>query len=167
MICNASIEDIDYILEITSACSLHMINGGIFQWNEFYPSRKAFEKDVDRDELYVAKYDDNKIIGCVAISTLMDKEYKAIEWLTENHTNVYIHRLAVHPTYQGKGIARKLMDFAEEKARKEKKVSVRLDTFSKNLRNQKFYEQRGYHRLGNVYFQKQSEYPFYCYELVL
>ena len=57
MICNASIEDIDYILEITSACSLHMINGGIFQWNEFYPSRKAFEKDVDRDELYFTKYD--------------------------------------------------------------------------------------------------------------
>ena len=167
MIYNASSEDIDSVLEITSACTLHMINGGIFQWNEFYPSRKAFEKDVARNELYVAKTVEKKIIGCVAISSLMDNEYKPIQWLTPNHDNSYVHRLAVHPNHQGKGIARKLMDFAEEKAQKESKLSVRLDTFSKNLRNQKFYEQRGYQRLGNVYFPKQSEHPFYCYELVL
>ena len=167
MICNAAIEDIDSLLEITAACALHMTTNGIFQWNDWYPNRKAFEDDVNRNELYVIKNEDDKIIGCIAISTLMDKEYRPIVWLTENKDNVYIHRLAVHPDHQGKGIARKLMDYAEEKSMKEKKISIRLDTFSKNFRNQKFYEQRGYKRLGSIYFPKQSEFPFYCYELIL
>ena len=59
------------------------------------------------------------------------------------------------------------MDFAEDYAIRKGYDSIRLDTFSKNPRNQKFYEIRGYHRLGNVYFSDQSADPFYCYELVL
>ena len=54
------------------------------------------------------------------------------------------------------------------KLAKEKKfASVRLDTFSVNKRNLKFYESRGYQRLEGIYFPKQSEFPFYCYELIL
>lgn len=166
MICNASIEDIDSLMKITAACALHLTNNGIFQWNECYPNRQVFEDDVKRKELYIFK-NEGEILGCVAISALMDEEYKPVEWLTLNENNVYIHRLAVHPDHQGKGLARKLMDFAEGKSKKENKSSIRLDTFSKNHRNQKFYEQRGYHRLGKIYFPKQSEFPFYCYELIL
>jgi ribosomal protein S18 acetylase RimI-like enzyme len=97
----------------------------------------------------------------------MDEEYGSIKWLTENKNNVYIHRLAVHPEHQGKGIAQQLMDFAEDFAIKNNYTSIRLDTFSKNKRNQKFYELRNYKRLGNIYFPKQSNEPFYCYELIL
>jgi ribosomal protein S18 acetylase RimI-like enzyme len=75
--------------------------------------------------------------------------------------------LAVSPAFQKKGYARKLMDFAESFAKQNAAVSVRLDTFSQNKRNQRFYENRGYQRLGNIYFPKQSQHPFYCYELVL
>jgi len=73
----------------------------------------------------------------------------------------------VGPEYQGKGYARMLMNFAENYARDNRYISIRLDTFSQNKKNQKFYEQRGYQKLGNVYFPKQSNYPFYCYERVL
>ncbi|HET8854785.1 MAG TPA: GNAT family N-acetyltransferase, partial [Salinimicrobium sp.] len=45
--------------------------------------------------------------------------------------------------------------------------SVRLDTFSQNQRNQKFYVKRGYSRLGDIYFPKQSEFPFHCYEKII
>ena len=55
------------------------------------------------------------------------------------------------------------MDFAEDFARHQKAVSVRLDTFSQNNRNQKFYEARGYTKLGDVYFPRQAEFPFHCY----
>ena len=80
---------------------------------------------------------------------------------------MYIHRLAVHPEYQGKGFAQKMMDYAEDYARKENYISVRLDTFSQNHRNQRFYEARGYQKLGDIYFPKQSVHPFHCYELIL
>lgn len=166
MIRKAANTDIDAILELTKACAKHMVFKGILQWNEQYPNRTAFENDVKRHELFIMEID-NSIVGCIVISTLMDDEYLPMEWLTANKNNVYIHRLAVHPSQQGKGFAKQLMDFAEAESKRNHFTSIRLDTFSQNKRNQKFYELRGYKRLGNIYFPKQSKYPFYCYEFVL
>ena len=100
----------------------------------------------------------------MVLTPVMDQEYEPINWITENHNSLYIHRLAIHPKKQGKGYAQKMMDFAENFATRNNYNSIRLDTFSKNVRNQKFYEIRGFKRLGDIYFPKQSEFPFYCYE---
>ena len=142
-----------------------MISQNIFQWNEHYPRREAFENDFERQELYVFEIA-NEVAGSLVISTLMDEEYTPIQWLTPNLNNIYIHRLAVHPKHQGNGFAKKMMDYAEDYCKKHNYTSARLDTFSQNKRNQKIYENRGYQKLGNIYFPKQSEHPFYCYELV-
>lgn len=166
MIRKGKIEDIKAIMDITKACAKAMIAKGIKQWNDHYPNPSAFIKDVERDELYVLELE-SEIQGTIVISTLMDDEYVPIKWLTKNENNIYIHRLAIHPNLQGKGYARQLMDFAESYAIENNYSSIRLDTFSQNKRNQKFYELRGYKRLGDIYFPKQSEYPFHCYELVL
>lgn len=166
MIRIAEEKDIQPVLEITKACAKSMISSGIYQWNEYYPNQSAFQNDIERNELYVLELD-NGIKGCIVISTLMDSEYKPIKWLTKNENNIYIHRLAIHPKLQGKGYAQQLMDFAEQFAIDNRYSSIRLDTFSQNKRNQKFYELRGYKRLGDIHFPKQSEFPFYCYELLL
>ncbi|GGG37688.1 GNAT family N-acetyltransferase [Bizionia arctica] len=166
MIRKATNKDIDTILEITQACGLFLTDMGVFQWNESYPNKNIFEKDVLRNELYVLEYQSN-IIGCMVLSTLMDEEYLPVKWLTKNKNNLYIHRLAIHPNQQRKGFAKKLMDFAEAFAMKNSFKSVRLDTFSENINNQKFYELRRYKRLGEIYFPNQSKSSFYCYELVL
>jgi len=166
MIRLATAKDIDTLIGITKACANYMISKGIYQWNEHYPSKAAFIKDLERNELYLILVK-NRVIGCIVISEFMDQEYVPITWLTPNGKNLYIHRLAIHPDYQGKGYAQQLMGFAENFALENQYASVRLDTFSQNKRNQKFYELRGYKRLGNIYFPKQSEHPFYCYELVL
>jgi ribosomal protein S18 acetylase RimI-like enzyme len=166
MIRKAKPSEIDKIITITRACATKMSAEGIFQWNTAYPNKEAFRKDVQRSELYVLIKAET-IIGCITISTEKDLEYNAIDWLTPDGFNFYIHRLAVHPGFQHQGNAKKLMDFAEAFAKKQKAVSVRLDTFSKNNRNQRFYEARGYKKLGDVYFPRQTEFPFHCYELVL
>ena len=165
MILQAQVSEVAEILELTRACAKAMMAQNIFQWNEHYPSQEAFENDIERGELFVLKQE-NKLIGTVIISTHMDEEYVPIEWLTQNTNNYYIHRLAVHPNYQHKGYARQLMDYAEAFAKAKKAASIRLDTFSQNHRNQRFYEARGYQRLGSIFFPKQSKHPFYCYELV-
>ena len=163
MIRLAKILEIPDILNITQACAKSMIDEGIYQWNEYYPSKEAFEKDIARKELYVLE-ENEEIIGTIVLSTLMDEEYCPINWLTPNKNNIYIHRLAVHPKEQKKGYA---MDFGEDYARKGGFISVRLDTFSKNGRNNRFYQARGYQTVGDIYFPKQSEFPFHCYELIL
>ncbi len=165
MIRKARYDDIENIMKLTRACAHHMIQQQIFQWNEYYPNSEAFENDIERDELYVLEKHSN-VIGCIVISTFMDDEYTSESWLTSNVNNIYIHRLAIHPNEQGQGFAQQLMDFAEGFAIENDYSSIRLDTFSQNKRNQKFYELRGYKRLGHIFFPKQSDDPFYCYELV-
>ena len=166
MIRKAKIKDIVPVMRITDACGQHLIRQEIYQWNDQYPRQDIFEKDIERGELYVIEKDD-EIIGCMVMTQIKDVEYNPVEWLSEDGNNIYIHRLAVHPDHQGKGYARELMDFAEDLAKTEIRHSIRLDTFSKNIRNQRFYEKRGYKRLGNVYFHDQSTEPFFCYELLL
>ncbi|MUU79202.1 GNAT family N-acetyltransferase [Winogradskyella endarachnes] len=166
MIRNAEKTDIESLIKITQACAKFMIDQGIFQWNEHYPNKSVFINDLNRKELYVLEVN-CKIIGCVVISTFIDEEYIPVTWFTPNKNNIYIHRLAIHPKYQGKGYAQQLMFFAEQLAKDNNYSSIRLDTFSGNQRNQKFYELRGYKRLGDIYFPKQSKFPFHCYELVL
>ncbi|MCM4154930.1 GNAT family N-acetyltransferase [Gramella sp. AN32] len=166
MIRLAKLSELDKIKELTERCAMHMINKKIFQWNENYPSRERLQEDILQNELWITE-ENFTILGIIVITPKMDYEYIPIKWLTKNGNNLYIHRLAVDPDLWGNGIAQNMMSFAENKARKENFDSVRLDTFSQNKRNQNFYESRGYQKLGNIYFPRQSEHPFYCYELPL
>ncbi len=166
MIEKANIQDLLEIKKLTEKCAAALIQRKIFQWNEHYPSLEKLEQDIQDQELYKFT-EEGQIIGIIVLTSTMDREYEPIEWLTENYRNLYIHRLAVNPDFWGQGYAKQLMSFAEDFARKNKFQSVRLDTFSQNKRNQKFYESRGYQKLGDIFFPKQSEYPFHCYELPL
>ncbi|WP_047417463.1 GNAT family N-acetyltransferase [Cellulophaga sp. Hel_I_12] len=166
MIRAAKISEITDILTITKACAKKMANAGIYQWNEQYPSKIVFEKDIERKELFVFEKS-SKIIGVIVISTFMDEEYKAIKWLSSQGKAIYIHRLAIHPDFQSQGYAQQLMNFAENYARENSFTSVRLDTFSENIKNQQFYNHRGYQKLEAIYFPRQSDSPFYCYELLV
>lgn len=166
MIRRAKLSEIGKILKITAACAEKMAAEEIFQWNEHYPNEEAFFNDINRKELFVLEIE-NIIIGCIVISTHKDVEYETVAWLTTDVCNYYIHRLAIHPEFQKKGYAKELMDYAEALALKNNISSIRLDTFSKNLRNQKFYEARKYTRLQSIFFPKQSIYPFFCYEKLM
>ncbi len=166
MIVPAKKSEIPEILLLTRACAKEMISRNIYQWNEHYPTAKAFENDIERGELYVLK-ENARIIGTLVLSTYMDTEYYEVNWLTPSARNLYIHRLAVHPDYQHQGRARELMDYAYAFAKAKNYTSLRLDTFSQNPRNLKFYTSRGYKKVGEIYFPKQSTFPFFCYERVL
>lgn len=166
MIKKAIISDLNDLLEITKSCAKYMIDKEIYQWNELYPSKEVLQKDIELQQLWKLEID-HKIIGLIVLTEIEDTEYNEVNWLTKNHQNLYIHRLAVHPEFQSKGYAQKLMDFAENYALNNSYISIRLDTFSQNKRNQQFYKQQNYTQLGVIYFPKQSEHPFYCFEKIV
>ena len=166
MIRKAISSDIQRLKQITEACSRHMIANGIFQWNAHYPDVAVLTKDVTDETVYVY-LEEERIIGCVMFSMTMDDFYEEIPWLTPNTKQLYVHRLAVNPDHQGKGIARRLMDFGEKMASDLQCLSVRLDTFSQNPRNNRFYRARNYQQVGEVFFEQKSPHPFYCYEKIL
>lgn len=162
----ATLSDLQLIFSITQKCGKHMIENGIFQWNDFYPSKEVLQKDIELQQLW--KLENNQsIVGIIVLTEIEDVEYKTVKWLTENSLNLYIHRLAIDPEFQGKGFAQKLMVFAENYAVDNKYSSIRLDTFSQNKRNHRFYKKRNYTQLESIYLPNQSEFPFYCFEKVL
>ena len=74
MIRKAKKEEIPQLLAITRDCAQHMISQNIYQWNDIYPSEKAFENDVLREELFVLMIE-NILIGCIVLTPKTDKEY--------------------------------------------------------------------------------------------
>ena len=166
MIRKAKLNDLRKIKKLTEACAKALQQQNIFQWNAHYPSLKKLQNDIEKEELYVLE-EENMIIAIIVLTPNMDEVYRNIDWLSKTSNNLYVHRLATHPEFWGKGYARRMMDFAEEFAKNKNFTSIRLDTFSKNIRNQKFYEARGYTKLGDVYFPHKNEYPFHCYEKLL
>ena len=166
MIRKANQNDLREIKKLTEACAKALQQQNIFQWNKDYPSREKLQNDIQQQKLYVFE-EDNMIISIIVLTSKMDEVYKYISWLSKTGNNLYVHRLATRPEFWGNGYARKMMDFAEEFAKNKNFISIRLDTFSKNTRNQKFYEARGYTQLGDVYFPHKNEHPFHCYEKLL
>ena len=165
MIRLAQKSDLDRVLQITRLCAREMESRKVFQWNEHYPDRQSFVNDINNSELYVYCIQD-MVIGCVSICAFMDEVYSKVSWKTDGKNSVYIHRLAVDPKHQKQGIGSKLMEFEENESKLSVVDSIRLDTFSKKIVNQNFYEKRGYVKLEDIYFPLQSEHPFHCYELL-
>ncbi len=167
MISNGKPEELDAILALTRACGKHMRENGIDQWDEHYPDRDSLKRDIETNTLFVYR-ENNEILGIIVLNETQDPEYADIHWSTsDTDRNIVVHRLAVSPEHQGKGIARKIMDFAEEWAKENQYDAIRLDTFSQNPRNQRFYKNRGYTELGSVYLSYKKEHPYFCYELLL
>ena len=98
MIRKAVKKDISRIIEITKSCAAFMISQNIFQWNEHYPNIETFENDVKNENLYVLELN-QKIIGCIVISSFMDDFYSKVKWTTPTDKNMYLHRLAIDPDY--------------------------------------------------------------------
>ncbi|MFT6243834.1 MAG: GNAT superfamily N-acetyltransferase [Salibacteraceae bacterium] len=167
MISKGELHELDAILKLTRACGKHMRDNGIDQWDENYPDRTSLLNDLNSETLFVYR-EDGVVLGIVVLNESQDEEYAEIKWSTNDaDRNIVVHRLAVHPDQQGKGIARKIMDFAEVYAKDQGYNAIRLDTFSQNPRNQKFYTNRGYTDLGPVYLKYKKDHPYYCYEMLI
>ena len=180
-------EYIPAIMGLFEDCTEYMKSQGINQWGDFYPTREIIETDIQTKTLYAIvdksqgapqlalgfarrqePFPDgnNILLGVINISENQEEQYKSIKWSDNSDKILVIHRLAVHPDYQKQGIARQLMDFAENYGKQYRYSSVRLDAYSINKRVLRFYENRGYIKRGEVFFPYRNA-PFYCYEKIL
>jgi len=156
----AKLEDITSIISLIEASIEHMNNNGIYQWDSVYPNDTVLKQDIIDESLFVIE-DEKNILGIVALNEHQDPEYDEIDWKHKSDKILVVHRLSVHPDSQGKGIAKRLMDFAEKYADENKYFSIRLDAFKDNKIAVSLYENRDYDKVGVVTFRKGL---FYCFE---
>lgn len=116
-----------------------------------YPTRDDAKEGIKESALYIAK-DNNTIVGTVILRHKPEEGYKNVEWASENnYEKIYvIYTLAVHPNFIGLGIGKKLLDFAEETARKEGCISLRLDLVKGNIPAENLYKKCGYKYVGTT-----------------
>ena len=157
--------DIAVIASVLRECVRHMTAQGSDQWDDVYPNTESVAEDVRSRSAYMAM-DDSACIGAITLNEVQEPEYRSILWLTDSPRVLVVHRLAVRPELQGRGIAGRLMDFAEDFAVANGYASIRLDAYTGNPRALALYDSRGYVRTGQVYFPRRIL-PFYCYEKVL
>ncbi|WP_228745011.1 GNAT family N-acetyltransferase [Paenibacillus sp. S150] len=148
---NARRDEIGEIMELIAKCVQVMQAGGSDQWDSSYPNRDVIGEDIAKGALYVC-VDQAAIAGIIVLDENQAEQYKAIDWTEKQGPQLIMHRLAVHPEVQGKGIARKLIAFSEEHARRGGYSSIRLDTYAKNSRALALYPSLGYECRGEVDF---------------
>lgn len=158
-------EDIPFIMLLVRKVVPLMRAAGNFQWGDDYPNPEIFANDITIGQLWVAELE-NKIVGISAITTDQDPEYADAGWdITEKA--IVTHRLAVDPDCQGKGIARALMNQAEEVAKYSGISILRVDTNSKNMATQALFPKLGYQFSGEISLAKRPGLRFFCYEKLL
>ncbi len=152
-------KDIKAIMNLIRVVINGMVAESIDQWDEIYPSEEIIRQDVDLKHSY-GIYKNDTLIGYVVINDLFSPEYNSVNWKYSSKALV-IHRLAIDPAFQGRGIAKQLMKYAEDFGMGNGYDTIRLDAFIKNPRAIALYEKLGYEKAGEVNFRKGL---FYCFE---
>ncbi len=161
----ASVEDIDCVVEIVKEVVPLLNAQGNYQWNDTYPLRSDFEKDVQNQELWVAVLND-QIVGFGAITTDQPEEY-ADCGLDISKEAVVAHRVAVTPRVRNKGIAAGILSLSDHVAKERNMKILRVDTNAINMPMQRVIEKLGYTYFGEVSFKnKPPSMRFKCYEKI-
>ena len=164
MIINATKNDITDIMNILDATVTEMKSYNNTQWDENYPRTKDFIKDIENKELYV-EVENQTIKGLICVNYDEPKEYHELKWSSTERCMV-IHRMAVNPECRNSGVGSKLLNFAEEVARKNGITYLKTDTYSINVKMNSLFEKFNYQFVGEMYFLGKEK-SFYCYEKFL
>jgi ribosomal protein S18 acetylase RimI-like enzyme len=163
-ITKASPTDLDTIMSLIRQAIAVMYQNGIDQWNEDYPGREIIAGDIETGTLFKIT-DRGQIAGIIVLNNRQSPEYGDLTWQDQSGNFLIVHRLCLHPAFQGKGLSKQMMGFAEEHALKNGCTSIRLDTYNKNYIALKLYDSLGYRRVGTVSFRPGK--TFQCFEKVI
>jgi len=153
--------DLSAVMTLVRRCIDDMRERGIDQWDDVYPSLERFAADVGGGSLYVASSGRHRVVGVFALDQEQDAEYASVPWSMEEEPVAVVHRLMVDPRFQGRGLARALMGFAERTAVERGCVVMRLDAFTRNPNALALYRGLGYRDAGQVMLRKGA---FRCFE---
>jgi GNAT superfamily N-acetyltransferase len=107
------------------------------------PGYDSIERQIEimKSHMYYKMLDGDKIIGGFYIQLINKGHYEIV-------------RIFVEPCYQGKGIGSKAMSYIEETLTDLEVLELEASDFRKD--NQMFYLNRGYIKVGEVEYSKNS-----------
>lgn len=156
----ATLSDLPELMALFRAATRQMDAQGILQWDEIYPDEATIRADIVRGQMRVGTRS-GKIAVAFMLELCKEGEYEPADWRYREPDFAVLHRLCVHPDFQGQGVAKAAMDFLEGAMLSRGIRTIRLDAFSQNPSALHLYESRGYVKAGEIRYRKGL---FYLYE---
>ncbi|RAJ80314.1 acetyltransferase (GNAT) family protein [Chitinophaga dinghuensis] len=142
-IINSTMEDIDTIFDLYDAGTAYQKRNATRHW-------KGFDREMVAREiagLRQWKILEEGVIVCVFATTFQDPNI----WQEKDlDPSLYIHRIATHPDYRGKGYVKQIVAWAKAFAKTNNREYLRLDTGSGNEKLNAYYISCGFNYLGIV-----------------
>ncbi|RIM76804.1 GNAT family N-acetyltransferase [Staphylococcus xylosus] len=163
MIRIANKNDLLSILNIVEESKATMQQDNNNQWDEHYPLEEHFERDIEKESLFVLEEND-KIYAFIVVDQEQAEWYDNLEWPVNRQGAYVIHRLAGSASY--KGAATQLFDFAVNLALDHDIHVILTDTFALNKRAQALFSKFEFNKVGEVeinYHPFNKGEPFYAY----
>jgi ribosomal protein S18 acetylase RimI-like enzyme len=145
----AAPEDLDEVVRIVRVCVAKIKGRGLDYWNDDYPSRELLAADIRRGSLFLC-VDGARPCGMVVLDDIPPPDYVQVKWPRRRRPVLYLHRLAVDPGHQRRGLARHIVEFALEHARRGRYIAVRLDVSHQNQPAQGLFESMAFRRVGMI-----------------
>jgi ribosomal protein S18 acetylase RimI-like enzyme len=169
-ISRVTVLEIPALHQILAECGLNLkARFNLCYWVPPYPLGKMIN-DANNMDFYAIKLN-SELVGTFTIETKMPSgylKYGCINWQNPGLSAFYIHRLAVLPSFQGKGIGTWCLQQIENFATNRNYFAVRLDAVKINQKLLKFYEKSGYKKVGEMIFNPEDKYEdAFVFEKVL
>lgn len=161
-ILKATPNDLVEVLFLLKECVSDLNSNGLKHWNNAYPGADAMVKAIENGTLFLFK-EIGISKGMVTVSEESPKEYDNIEWQAREGKVLYIKHLAVHPQWQGKGIAKKMVEYIEQYANENGFSALRVDIYGGIGGADKLCKDLGFNKTGQFHSEFQSV-PYLAYE---
>ncbi|WOO35485.1 GNAT family N-acetyltransferase [Anaerocolumna sp. AGMB13020] len=136
----AVLGDLDNIITVLDEVTLRLLEKEIPQWS--YPwYREEIEKDLPSQ--YVVR-EEGSVIAVFSLKPLDS----CFDNKAQSKEDYYLHRIAVLPEYQGKGIGEKILRFVQKFSIKQER-NIYLDCYQGNKKLRQFYEKAGFYYQGD------------------
>jgi ribosomal protein S18 acetylase RimI-like enzyme len=158
-------ENLPEVVALVRAAVRRMQEGGLDQWDEHYPDCEDLRTDIERRELFIYREEGQILASMVLNDRMADVYARDGRWRYAEGQVATLHRLCVHPEAQGRGVAKGLLRWMEERYLAQGIKAVRLDTYLANAPAMRLYEGAGYERAGWTWFRGKG--PFCLFEKLL
>ncbi|SFL15349.1 Acetyltransferase (GNAT) family protein [Paenibacillus sp. 1_12] len=158
-------EDLKAVKSLYTSVTRNLRQTGNYQWDWLYPNLFIMKNDLKSGHLFGVR-DGKDIIAVIVVDDKQSEVYSSLDWQDCEGKAACIHRLAVHPDHQGKGLGKKLLQFAEAYIASHGYTSIRLDVYSENDTALGIYKRGGYSQRGKVRYPFRKV-PYLCFEKIL
>jgi len=109
----ASKQDLDQLFSVVKSCAKNLIEQGIFQWSENYPTKEILSSDIAFKQIWKIE-NETGIVGSIVLTEIEDPEYESCKMAHKKSEKPLHSSFGNSSRFSGKGICAKANGFCRE-----------------------------------------------------